>query len=355
MISEASARQSEMVCFRIDGEWLTDHCRSLVTEGRWRLAMATLIDGLPGISTDQVFSVLRGSHKLLGVNEVVIVPEDRLDDLAKYQRLVRYQFGGIWRRSGRELWQPYAIVTHLGSEDLPGDVTSRSREKWGRRRILYYADDPKKDIQTDSEPGGDMGLAVLWRKLADPPLWIDGHDDSGAALAEALAIGRRLEERGASFEYTSSFWQSAAITTEERSDPADRLIENLGLTGKMADAARAIAGDGSNISLEPDREFSSESGYILPDGRFYGCPYMHHSRLADRLLRDEFKVEAEDPQKEADNRNWLRIQASAFIGSTPVGSGFVILSPKGRPTTRQKRALADWCIAHEQPYPQDLA
>lgn len=353
MTAAPAVRRSEAVCFRIDGEWLTDHCRGLVTEGRWRLALSTLMDGLPGISADEVFSVLKGTHKLLGVNEVIIVPEDRAEVLTKYHELIRYQFGGLWLRPGRELWQPYAIVTHLGSEDLPSDVGSRDRERWGRRRILHYADDPANDLSTDLRPPGDFGLAVLWRRVQDPPPWIDGHRDSADALTKFKALGRGLQERGADLD-APSLWSTAARAMgliAGHSGPGDVLIDGLGLSGKMAEAAHAVMDTSDPITPEPpqlDTALCSESGYILTNGDFYGCKYMQHPRLAANLLHWLYDVQVDDPQIEADRRNWLRIQAS-------VTGGFNIMSPKNRPTAAQKRALVDWCIAHEQPYPQDLA
>lgn len=361
-------------CFSVEGEFLTDLCRSFVTEGRWRHAMATLVEGLPGISTDQVMSILRGTHKLAGVNDLELTPEDRREKAESHEQLVAWQYAGLWRRAGGEMWRPYAVVTHLGREDVPDFSFSSQPDLWGRHRILHYADDSRADDFTEEgEALSCTGLAaVLWRRAHDVPLWLRGHDTARAALDEYLRLGHCLDERGAWDEGADGVRRPALREGKRSVDPlldfdaiyedlgveisaADRITMALGVEGKMAEAVQAIFGEDDQTAPVSDPDCSAESGYILPDGRFYGCPYMHHGRLAERLLRHEFNVEVEDPQKEADNRNWLRIQASAFVGSTPVGSGYTIMSPKGRPTKRQKVTLVTWCITHETPYPDDLA
>lgn len=358
--------QSGTFCFSIDGSYLANTARNFVTEGRWRDGLGLLTRGLEGISTDDAISILRGTHTLTGVNEVDLV-EDGSEEAAEHIALVLWQNAGLWRRPGKGLWAPYASVISLDRRDIPEDRSFRlDPEKFGHQRILFYADDPAKDWETDErEILGRLGLgAVLWRKVPDPPLWLEGSDTSGAALTEFLQ-SHRLEERGPWDEGSDGIRRPELTAGRRDVDPlmdfeqierdlgvevsaADRLALTLGVEGKMAEAVHAIFDPPDDSKPEPDDQFCGTGGYILPDGRFFSCGYMKHRQLAARILRWYFDgFEAEDPQIEADRRNWLRIQPSV-LGHTS------FLSPKGRPTKAQERALANWCIAHEMPHPKDL-
>jgi hypothetical protein len=137
-----------------------------------------------------------------------------------------------------------------------------------------------------------------------------------------------------------------AFIIRDTGDHASDLAERMGLSGKMAEALETIIGGPEEGEPAPDPDLTSDSGYITTDGTFYGCKYMQHPALARRLLKYLFGVEVEDPQIEADRRNWFRIQAQ-------VNGGFSLMSPKDRPTRAQEKTLVDWCLRHEVPYPVD--
>jgi hypothetical protein len=178
--------------FSIDGEGLTDIVRSLVTEGRWRHALRILSDGLPGISVEECLSILRGDCKLVGVNDLDLVPDD---DAAKHKALLAWQFGHLWHRPDGE-WEPYATVTHFGAGDVSSEIPMYSggliSTKWADARIRYYMDNAS-DISTVE---GIDRKDILWRRVEDPPLWIRGLKTSAEALEVAQAAGHRLEKRG---------------------------------------------------------------------------------------------------------------------------------------------------------------
>lgn len=328
--------------FSIDGEWLTEIVRSLVAEGRWRHALATLVDGLHGISTDEALSVLRGEYKLVGVNECALVAEDA-EVTAAHVALLAWQYAGLWRKRPGELLQPYAVVTNYGRCDLPRSDWPKSENA----RALFYADDAQRDTVKILDR-----QAVLWRRVDDPPLWLRGLDTAEQAMADFKARGRHLDERGAHQYDRPDELPSIYENDPEEPDTARvrTTAARLGLPAAFQPAVDAIFGpEEPDRRPEPDLALSAESGYILPDGSFYGCAYMKHRDLADRLLRHVFKATFADAQLEADRRNWLRIQKS-LTATDP----WLILSPKGKPTKRQERTLMDWCAKHGAPYPQEL-
>jgi phosphohistidine swiveling domain-containing protein len=141
------------VCFSVEGEWLTEFSRARVLERRFDHAYRTLKEGLDGISSDQVFEILRGDKKLVGVNDVEFVDDDATD----HKEALKEMFGGVFQSvsTGRFL-QPYAIVQSWGTDDLDAaaKITADSdsvRKRWGNKEecagcSLYYADDPERDV-----------------------------------------------------------------------------------------------------------------------------------------------------------------------------------------------------------------
>lgn len=205
--------------FSIDGGWLTNICRDFVLEGKWRHALATLVDGLEGISTDQALSILRGQQRLDGVNSVEMV-DDHTPGAAEYISTLAWQYAGLWHRAGIGEFLPYAIVTHLSAEDVPNfPRIPLMTEKWDTARILYYADDPEKDTCTDIALE-DSGVGIIWRRVEDPPLWLRGVVGHLEAMDVFNAAGKWLERRSPQRE-TSSYWKSPSRLRRDVY-PADR-------------------------------------------------------------------------------------------------------------------------------------
>lgn len=205
--------------FSIDGGWLTGICRDFVLEGKWRHALATFTEGLEGISTDQAILILRGQYRLEGVNTIDLV-EDNTPEAAEYLETLAWQYAGLWHRAGIGEFLPYALVTHLAAEDVPDfPRIPLSSEKWDTARLLYYADDPKKDICTDIAME-DSGVGIIWRKVEDPPLWIRGAGSHCEAMDAFNAAGKWLERRSPQKEIDSYYWR--ATSTRSTSDRRNR-------------------------------------------------------------------------------------------------------------------------------------
>jgi phosphohistidine swiveling domain-containing protein len=210
-----------MTCFKIDGEWLTEHSRNLVLEGRVDHAFKTLTDGLDGFGYDHAVALLRGDTKLVGVNDLEL--ED--DDATEYKSKLKWMYGGVFVTSSGKHFRPYAVVTSWGAKDIVdnaspipnryGSEITNPQFKSARASFLrdgrFYADDPQNDIvrhvnirtgQMSKErnlPLGE-GEAVLCRQVDNFPYMLMnncGMDAVNAAIQELFVVGRTLDERGA--------------------------------------------------------------------------------------------------------------------------------------------------------------
>lgn len=124
--------QVEKVCFKIEGEWLTEHCRSLVQEGKWRHAYETLMDGLEGIEANMVFDILRGALKLVGVNTLDVAEDDQTEAVSE---MLDEVYRGCFVFNNK-VFKPYGYGDQLGYADI-----SFARQVFnGDRRVAYQND-----------------------------------------------------------------------------------------------------------------------------------------------------------------------------------------------------------------------
>lgn len=201
------------VCFQVEGEWLTGIARARVIEDRFDHGYRILHEGLHGITADQVLSILRGDHKLIGVNDVDMVP----DDDQEWKAQLRYRFAGVWVTSHGRFLRPYAAVTSWGPDDMayaekltPDSDSVYSKKITGGElggRDLFYADDHERDVRKDLRVPNDVFpeaardkarcLSILFREVKGfPMILVDAHHDAQKALDAYLAAGLNLEERG---------------------------------------------------------------------------------------------------------------------------------------------------------------
>lgn len=202
-----------MAFFKIDGSHLTGLARARVIEDRFDHGFRMLHDGLIGITADQVLSILRGDHKLVGINDMDMAEDD--DKVWKAQ--LQNRFAGVWVTSGGRFLRPYAAVTSWGPDDMAyaDKITIDSDSVYSRRitggelggRDLYYADDHKRDARKDLQVSSDVMpeaardkfgcISILFREVQSfPVILVNAHHSAQKALDAFLAAGLRLQERG---------------------------------------------------------------------------------------------------------------------------------------------------------------
>lgn len=99
---------------------------------------------------------------------------------------------------------------------------------------------------------------------------------------------------------------------------------------------------GSNITPELCPDMSSANGWLLPDGKFYGCGTMQHIGLAENILETELeKSQISNAEKLAEDKGWIKL-AKSFTGHH-------CLAQK-KPTKKQATKLWDYCEFHKLDY-----
>jgi hypothetical protein len=111
-----------------------------------------------------------------------------------------------------------------------------------------------------------------------------------------------------------------------------------GLDPSALPSAEAMLNRGFGEKPGLDTKMESVNGWLLPNGKFYGCGSMEHAGLAHGLIDDE---KVEDPEKEAEKRGWIKLARSI--------TGFHCIGSK-KPTQKQRNRLFDYAQFHKRDY-----
>ena len=373
--------------FSITGEFITEHTRNLMLEGNWAFALKTLTDGMIGMSIEHCISILDGKMGLTGMNECKLVPEDPADPkIIKYRLGLDTVYGAIVRvrESNKFKWfAPYARVTNYAQADICacyglclGNVPMVGNS-WGDRkmpRASYYMNDRNNDLCYYPEKTSKHEHAHLFQPCDAPPFWYEINHSFERALDVCERTGYYLEEYGAHqsrIEDTNPDVKdygdksNIELDIEAPTRDVDNSVKASLLTSMVAKTGldpRALASMISGVMGETDTDSKPEadptceheSGWIMPDGTFYGCEYYQHVPLAMRILKhvygfaDDSNV-MDDIEKAVDCRGWVRCQKSA----DGVTVTFAMSTDK-RLSKKQVSTLQTYCDRYRKDFPSHL-
>jgi len=343
------------VYFTITGEFMTDHARDMVLEGNWAGAITLLHESLEGISYDEIFQVLQGTHRLIDRNDLDI--EEDPDSAEYLERLESMYLGLV--RVGQKYYQPYAEVTNYGIQDLRDEVSNVSCS-----RARHYMDDLRHDLAREQG-----GRAILWRLVPPPPSWMSIDTEQWDTALEAMMERCTLDSRGHEQCYRGGFW--GGPTPEERDDAltevearAERILIHKELevevpddidtqlieltaakTGisfeAVAETQKAIKGEQDLDSIPEPAAPDTPNGWVTVDGKFYACAFHEHGPLAVRLLKLHKLEIADDPEKQVEGMGWLRLSQSALDETV------LHAQVQGKLTPKQRKTYLRWCNSND--------
>lgn len=249
-------KESKHVHFSIEGDYITDISRQMMTEGNWRGALRVLgsIEGLP---MEEQISILKGDKYFTGTNDLELVVDNR-EETKDFKESIIKQYGKFIAFKNK-FYEPYATVDSWCREDLPKrDQTYsadsfaftsqfdpeiyRVLEKNGDKsehpyaRSLHYADDTKHDFAVGIFNSTEMqknkikvkdflGKVILFKEAEnDVPFFLE--DLVSKTPVECLAHQPWLEQRGATIDYYQYSEDEVSVA-----DPETTLREpKLGMT-----------------------------------------------------------------------------------------------------------------------------
>lgn len=195
----------QSMSFGITGEFITAYLRDEVL-GNWRHAVRLVSDALPDLPASAIGEVMVGTKKLVGRNDLTL--EDDSDESQREE--IESKYGCVYEQGGR-FYEPYALVTKLGNDDVwtgnravdryvehnrAGSLPPSLRERWYLERAKFYADDKNDIALAELGMSGHMtGRYILFRPCQDPPFFITPSRDPRKAVELALKGDYYLDER----------------------------------------------------------------------------------------------------------------------------------------------------------------
>lgn len=340
------------------------------------------LDSLDGITFDQIRAILTGQARL-GDDSSEGISYVEETNPAHVEWCEHQEMRLVCDRGIDEWWEPYARVHGVNADDADwarerldldahptarlGSGGAKLFQDWSEQRCLYYADNPNTD-RVENLQVPDVGTqSVVFRSAKPPAPWVEGQRTMQAALDGYVRSGRNLRVIGAAREKSSLrsivVEDDVGNRPEEQADSAPSPSGVLDLPCPPGMDPEAWAGSlaaltgkgqtGGDVPPQPDEEYRSRSGYILPNGKFYGCLYHEHARLAERILQHVFGVAKEevlllDPEIEADQKHWIRVAVNPIQGENPT---FMV---DRRPTKAQYQTVEKMCEEWEIPFPSTL-
>jgi phosphohistidine swiveling domain-containing protein len=211
---------------------INDRARELVLADRWSEAQRFLVRCLPGIRVEDCYRIMRGETRLVNVgrNEVAYAEDAgeprRLAGDEEYVAALDLKWCAIVRtRFGHHV--PYAWVSDYGIKDIdneqdfvaqgrylissgePGTMPSQGTWRANGReylaRPLHYLEDKANDIAVEMDvsripellaEASGRTLPILFRKVPEPPPWIEAARNPADAVVEWFRRGMSLRRTG---------------------------------------------------------------------------------------------------------------------------------------------------------------
>lgn len=309
--------------FKIHGEWMTTHCRTLWEDHEYSRALK-ILDCLIDSTMENRIEILMGTKKLEGVNDLDFLDDDWTPPKGYatfYEGISRGDnYSELLRRRENEAWDiaykewPYSrggLVAHRGKKD-----TFLKVERLVGTEMAEHIFDAVMRELTDSERNY---LARTGSAPAPAPASPPAANPGGVDLAYAMA--------------------------------QNQLMVNTVMSGGDINAlpsVDAMKNRGKDITPVVCNDMSSPSGWLLPNGKYYGCESMEHIGLAEALLKDDHagSVGRFGAEAVAESYGWVKISRSTM--------GLHVICVK-KPTKKQLTKLWDYAELHKKDYKSMIA
>jgi hypothetical protein len=301
--------------FKVTGKFITQHTRDKVIEGDWEDAIRFLVEYLHGMDFNIAISILSGKQRLTGDSSIGVKLE-KDSDSSDYLKRLNWVYRGYFQHSDRQWYVPYAITNSFGERDF-----SFFKSDYPFSRARYYLNNKEKDkifgLKCKQFEGYEK--AVLFELVKSPPIWIQ----IKRTAQEALDGMSSVEVRGHYEWYGEQEKPKFA-------KPSKQLL---------------VTSVPKSKPLEIDSSLTSECGWLLPNGDFYGCSYSGHVYLAERLFEEILKKETNNAEDDGEKAGWVKI-GRGFMDRVP----FFLFN---KITQSQQDTLFDWCKKHKAHYPKE--
>lgn len=327
---------TETLTFRIDPTWLTNILRTLWLEQSYGKAFKIVDSAFPDMTLQDKFYIITGRKKLVYAK----CPDAEARSIFELE-------GDDWKPSGVFAGMKVATFTDVLEQS---QFLSDNREAFKLLEEISVLAHSAKGIRSKKpywtvvkgSPAGwisSSDVTELICRLFPPPTSEQWNEFWKKYGEEVRDIKRESELADVAVVAPETMAKKCKDSIKARENLDEQLAAQWGpATANNIDvflAHQRVLDKRSTPAPDPNCE--SEDGWILPDGKFYGCGYMEHIWLADRLGKEE---------KEAEKAGWIKI-------SHGVDGRLYIqrLDTAREPTQKQIDTMFTWCEKHKAKLP----
>ncbi len=171
------------VNFTVEGDFITDHFRSLIREENYRGALDGLKDSLIGMSTEQAAEILSGKAQLTKDNFMVEDDKNKCDEWLRAQYFV-YFYNVIYRN--KKFYKVYGEVSNLNERDCNAAMRLHKYETLpiDKGGLDYQLNFNSQRAETYLKSVGDIAVFTTnghkWLLMnevkVDYPIWLKGEE-----------------------------------------------------------------------------------------------------------------------------------------------------------------------------------
>ncbi len=342
--NKPESTMTSVACFQVHGDFITEHARNLWREGSFKRAFDVLDcmmnDDNSAMRRDLQIDIIEGKRKLEGINNVDLLDDDWVppDDYPSFLTLVeraasfdaeelekrrRHDAEQFLKEAARlsypGRWSDSSIITEVDDLKRQAAVYIGATAVDQRMEELYEEMIPGEDFDEDEDIGkqGVSRSLMALTGIKPGPLETADREERGSDRVDPMTMMYAMAQQKL---------MMAALESGQG-------IESVPSVGAMMNRGYDIV-----PKLYPD--MSSPSGWLLPDGKYYGCGNMEHIGLADVLLAPEVGGD-KNCEGIAEERGWIKISVGAL--------GCNVIAKK-KPTKKQRDKVFDYAEKHGRDY-----
>lgn len=311
--------------FSIHGDFITEHSRARWGEGAYTGAMKVL-ECLIGSTHEQQLEILFGTKKLIGVNDLDLVDDD-WDPSSEYSDYPSYH-------EGMARGDDYHELKELRDEK----AWKIAYDEWpySRQGFVAYTHQHSSWKKVEALVGEERAnhiFSEVQEDMIDRPSYLNRPVKTDTIEPESTWTPSPKEGKADPLTMMYAMAQNNLMMAT---------IENGGDISALP-SVDAMMNRGSNVEVVLDDHMTSDSGWLLPNGNYYGCSAMEHVGLADSLLEHIGVQHDGNAERAAEKLGWVKISKSGF--------GLYVLCDK-KPTKKQFNRLWDYSVLHKKDYEQ---
>lgn len=332
------------ITFKIEGSFITNHARDLVIEQSFDAAIRFLKESIIDFSYDNCIEIISGKSKLIGVNNLKLVKENKNNEnLKKYLNDLNYLYSNVVL-DGNTYFKPYGFISKYSILDvnskflemnkynkwiglhIPSNLSDAKNVAFSLARATFYMKNPRVDKAVICKIN-NIDYIVLFEEIYNYPIFLNPIKGPNAYQksienVDLIDLSREIQAE-AQVLSDSLLSNEKELEKEPETDPLVLHFQKLIEKG-----------------FRQAHDIKSPCGWLDPKGNIIPCEYYQHSTLA-YVISEKLNLNSTNLEQ----HGYVKLQNNMFFLSF---LDYVV-------TQSQYDTIFDYCEAHNLDFPQNIS